>query len=99
MTIAVCFARTAERDILNESIWWRTNRPANPELFDEDLARAVALLRTFPDAGERARTRRYKRARVIVLTETGHLLVYRRETKTRVRVLALFGSKKTETRP
>ena len=34
MTIAVCFARTAERDILNESIWWRTNRPANPELFD-----------------------------------------------------------------
>lgn len=99
MTITVRFARAAERDILNESIWWRTNRPARADLFDDELARAVALLRTFPDSGERARTRKYQNARVVVLKETGHLLVYRRETRTRVRILALFSSQKTATRP
>lgn len=99
MTVTVRFARTAERDILNASIWWRLNRTASPDLFDQELANALALLKTFPEAGERARTRRFKNARVVVLPETGHLLVYRRETKLRLRVLALFGSKKTPTRP
>lgn len=86
MTVTVRFARTAERDILNASIWWRVNRSASPDLFDRELANALAL-------------RRFKNARVVVLPETGHLLVDRRETELRLRVLALFGSKKTPTRP
>lgn len=99
MTVAVRFARAAERQILDATIWSIANRAASPALFETELASALALIKTFPDAGERARTRRYKNARVVVLPETGHLLVYRRETKRRVRILALLGSRKTSPRP
>jgi plasmid stabilization system protein ParE len=94
------FSKHADRDIDSAGIWWRTNRPLAPDLFDDELERVVKIIKTFPDVGMRSITRRYARgARVMVLPDTGHLLVYRRETKTRVRILALLVSKKTIVRP
>jgi hypothetical protein len=97
--ITVVFARKAERAILDASIWWRTHHTTNADLFDDELKRAVELIAIFPDAGERARTKRHKNTRIIVLRETGHLLLYRRETKARVRVTALLVSRMTAVRP
>lgn len=99
MTATVRFARAAERDILDATIWWRTNRTLNPWLFERELAKAIELLELFPNAGERARTRRFKQARVMVLPDTGHIIVYRCEGKARVLILRLYASRATPVRP
>jgi plasmid stabilization system protein ParE len=93
------FSLRAKRHIRDAAIWWRTNRLAAPDLFDEELLHALEMIELFPDAVERARTRRFPNARVKTLPETGHLLIYRRETKSRVNILALLVSRKTQVRP
>ena len=47
MTVTVRFARTAEQDILNASIWWRVNRTASPDLFDRELVNDARQLLEF----------------------------------------------------
>ena len=97
--IEVRFSKTAAQHIIDAAINWRTHHPQKPELFNEELQRAIDLLERHPEIGPRARTKRYKEARVLVMRETEHLLVYRRETKRRLRILALHPSRATPERP
>ena len=97
--IRVRLSKTAERDILDATIRWRVHHSTSVDLFQDELVAAIELIELFPDAGHRARTTRYKNARVIVMRKTGYLLVYRRETKARVLVLALRASAATPVQP
>ena len=97
--IEVVFSKTAERHVLDAIIRWSVHHPQRPNLLDDELQRAVALIKEHPDVGPPARTRRFKRARVLVLRESEHLLVYRRVTRERVRVVGLYASRATPDRP
>ena len=48
MTVRVEFAQAARAQILAAAAWWRENRLAAPELFEEDLAAALAHLESMP---------------------------------------------------
>lgn len=97
--IEVVFSKTADRQVFDAVVRWSAHHPQRPNLLDDELQRAVALIREHPEIGPPARTRRFKRARVLVLQESGHLLVYRRVTKKRVRVVGLYASRATPERP
>jgi plasmid stabilization system protein ParE len=42
----------AQAQIEQASDWWFEHRPAAPDLFDEELARAIATIREMPGAGQ-----------------------------------------------
>lgn len=96
--VQVRLSKSAVRDMLDLGIWWRTHHPGKPDLFGKEFEAAVQLLRQFPEAAPPARTKRYKGARVRVLIETGHLVVYRYSDRT-VTVLGVFASRATSARP
>ena len=98
MSATIRFAPGAFRDTCAAATWWRTHREAHPDLFDEELRKALDFIRLFPEASPKARTRRYRGARVRVMKETGHLVVYRYSGAS-AEILAVLVSKKTSTRP
>lgn len=99
MTIEIEFTRSAERDILDASIAWRTHHSSAPGLLDDELNAALERIQLFPEIAPLTLLRRFKDARRMVLQESGHLLIYRNVTKKRVRVLALLIARKTTERP
>ncbi len=97
--IEVRWARSAERDLLDAAVGWRVHHPSAPTLFDDEISRALEQLMLFPDSAPRTLTSRFKNARIIVLQKSGHLIVYRKESKRRVRILAILASRATKVRP
>jgi plasmid stabilization system protein ParE len=97
--IEVRFSQQAERDILDANINWRIHHEQNRDALQRELRDALDLVKRHPEAFPRTRTRRYKNARKLVLQESKYLLIYRQETKRRVRVLALLVGRATHTRP
>jgi plasmid stabilization system protein ParE len=87
--VQVRISARARREILAAATWWRENREKAPELFDEELRRALDLIVFAPLAGRRAEGNRVKDARVIVFQRTGYLLFYRVVEREHVRVLTL----------
>lgn len=97
--IELRYAKTALRDILDASIHWGTTHTAAPDLLDDEVTRALELLMLFPDIAPRTLTARFKNARKMVLAGSGYLPIYRRESKTRVRILALLAARATAIQP
>jgi plasmid stabilization system protein ParE len=83
------FTQLADRTIFETSIHWRRHHPSQPDLFDDELSRALELLKTAPEMGPRVFSRRFRGARKVLLKDSGHILVYRLVSKQRLRVLAL----------
>jgi plasmid stabilization system protein ParE len=80
-------APSAARQIERARLWWRENRTAAPELFDEELAHALRLLAAWPHAvGAVASNARRPGLRRHVLDAIGYLVFYRVEGES-VRVL------------
>jgi plasmid stabilization system protein ParE len=50
--LKVIVGPTAERQIAAIDDWWRANRRAAPELFDQELAGAFQVLAVLPEAGQ-----------------------------------------------
>ena len=98
MSIELRFAPRARKDILDNSIWWARHHPSRHLAFDDELTKALELIELFPDIAPRVMGTRYKHARVRVLLETGHLLVYRHRGRI-VTVLAVLVSRATVERP
>lgn len=96
--VSVRLSKHALQDMLDLDIWWRRHHPTKPGQFDEELTATIALLRQFPEIAPRALTKSYKNARVRVLVETGHLVVYRYVDRT-VSILRIFASKASSQRP
>ncbi len=74
------------------------HHPSRPTAFDDELARVTELILLFPDSSPAVRGLLYKDARVRVLVETGHLLVYRHRGNL-ITVLAVLASRATAQRP
>lgn len=53
MKATVRFTRRAAKQAAEVSVWWHSNRPAAPDLFDIEFEAATALLATTPDVGSR----------------------------------------------
>jgi plasmid stabilization system protein ParE len=96
--VSVRVSKRALQDIFDLDLWWRRHHPSKPDRFDEELTATIALLRQFPESAPRALTKSYKNARVRVLVETGHLVVYRYADRT-VGILRIFASKASPQRP
>ena len=98
--VHVEFSRDGLRDLIAVGRWWREHHPARPGRFDDEMATTIAFLEQTPEGAQIALTRRYKNARVRVLRDTGHLVVYRyAKTKRVVTILAVRASKATAERP
>jgi plasmid stabilization system protein ParE len=94
------YSRDGFRDLIAVARWWREHHPSNEDAFDVEYAAAIELLKQFPEAARIALMRRYKGARVKVLVETGHLVVYRYAKATNlVTVVAVRASRATPEKP
>lgn len=74
---AVRIDRRAAREIEEAAAWWRTNRPAAPETFEENLAAALDLLAAQPLAGSASKSSRLPGIRRVYLSRVRYHLYYR----------------------
>jgi plasmid stabilization system protein ParE len=65
-------APRAEAQIRRVSDWWRANRPAAPELFARELARALETLVEAPGSGVRYGERRGVAIRRLLLRKSSY---------------------------
>lgn len=72
--------------------WWRANRPAAPTLFDDELAKAMALLAVTPRMGVIYRTKNGDVIYRLLLRKTEQHVYYYVDDKAReVVVLTVWG--------
>jgi plasmid stabilization system protein ParE len=74
---AVFFTRAAARDFEVAAAWWRTNRPAAPLRFEEEVAGALRLLATAPSMGAPSIDTRLRGVRRCFLSATRYWIYYR----------------------
>lgn len=72
----VIFSPEAEQCLDYIDTWWRANRDKNPNLFDEEVQRVVALLAATPEMGHEYRVRGRVTVRRVLLKKTRHYLYY-----------------------
>jgi plasmid stabilization system protein ParE len=89
--VKVLFSPQARRDFEAIVTWWRSQRPAAPFLFEDEIRSAAQLLAEAPYTGVAGRDVRMKEVRRLVLRETRYLLYYRvLEKRQLVEVLRLW---------
>ena len=71
--------------------WWRENRRAAADLFSDELAHAMELLRSLPFAGRPLRRRGTKGVRMLLLKATRYHAFYT-VTSDEIRVLAVWSA-------
>ncbi|AUX30396.1 MULTISPECIES: type II toxin-antitoxin system RelE/ParE family toxin [Sorangium] len=76
MRVAVYFSPQALAQLQAAHTWWKNHRPSAPRLLREELAEALALLRTAPMAGAPYPHRQLRDVRRIVLQRTRYYLYY-----------------------
>ena len=75
--LPVSFTRRAARHVDEAGRWWRDNRTKAPGALHEELARALQLVTSQPDAGATARNVRLAGVRRILLRRVNYHLYYR----------------------
>jgi plasmid stabilization system protein ParE len=66
----------AEQQLKVVDAWWRQNRPAATELFEQEFASATETLATHPGVGAPVRRRRVKGLRRVLLRSTRYHVYY-----------------------
>ena len=66
----------AERHIDAIDSWWRENRTASPNLFEQELAEALDLIQTWPGIGRKRRHRSITGLRRVLLRATRYHVYY-----------------------
>ena len=98
--VRVDYSRPGFRDLIACGRWWREHHPSTSKAFDDEYEAAIAFLKLNPEGAPATQTRRYKDARSKVLTATGHVVIYRYSSSTRVLlILGVFASKAMPQRP
>jgi plasmid stabilization system protein ParE len=87
--LAVVFQRRAVRETEAIDEWWRTNRPAAPDLFARELEAMLAVVALMPSLGARIRGKRAPGLRRVLLRRTKYH-VYYRIADGRLEVLAVW---------
>jgi plasmid stabilization system protein ParE len=93
MTRQLVVAPEAEAQIEAIDTWWRENRPASPELFEQELSQAFSTLEVAPEAGHRYSHPEVKGVRRVLLRSTRNH-VYYVDTGDIVVILAVWGAVK-----
>ena len=88
MSRRVVTAPRAERQIQAARNWWRRNRHKAPDLFDEEISRAFALIAESPGAGKPIAGRPGKRQ--IEISRIRYTLYYAVIDEETIGVLALW---------
>jgi plasmid stabilization system protein ParE len=79
--------------VRSKRAWWIEHRPDVPKLFDEELERAIQLVREAPGAGDRWPTARHPELRRVQMPKThNHMYYYVDEPRMTVAVLAVWGA-------
>lgn len=90
--LSVRFTFRAAGHVREAGRWWQANRTKAPAALREELARALQLVTTQPDAGAIARNVRLRGVRRVLLRRVSYHLYYRLvETPSRgIQVVALW---------
>ena len=93
MKARVGTAPQAEAQARSAQEWWKRNRPAAPDLFTQELNRALELLGDAPDIGARYRQAGITGLRRLILPATRHHVYYVHDAeKAEVLVLAIWSA-------
>lgn len=87
--LAIVFERRAIREAEACDEWWRSNRPAAPDLFVNELEAVVAAVALMPTLGGRAKSARLPGVRRVLLSATRYHVYYRARGAT-LEVLAVW---------
>jgi plasmid stabilization system protein ParE len=93
MTRQLIVAPEAEAQIETIDMWWRANRPASPELFEQELSQAFSTIEAAPEAGLRYQHPVVKGIRRVLLRATRNH-VYYLDTGDIVVIVAVWGALK-----
>ena len=89
--LAIRFTPKAALDFEIASGWWRTNRPAAPRLFEQEVAAALEFLSSVPSAGAATRDPRLAGVRRCFLGATRYWVYYRaREDASALDILRIW---------
>ena len=91
MTVSVRTTPRADNEILVILRWWRENRPAAPNLFEEELAEASTRLATQPEIGMAFSRPRAPKTRRLLLRRTRYHVYYEHDDEG-VLVHAVWGA-------
>ena len=93
MTSLIQFTPRAEAQVSEAGLWWRSNRPAAPDLFEEELAMTLRMLAALPDLGRIYAHPRVKGVRRLLMPRTRYHLYYvQADQGSAVIVLALWST-------
>lgn len=93
MTVRLSLAvtRRAATEIREAADWWHEHRPAAPQAFSDEIAKAFELIQTQPKIGAVAVNVRLPKVRRIHLSRVRYYLYYRvTGDPARIEVLALW---------
>lgn len=82
----------AVRDAERRAAWWRRERPAAPQLFEDELRVALDLLRAEPEAGSTYPSRYGRPYRRLLLSRSRHHVYYRVVAPDRLVVIAIWNA-------
>jgi plasmid stabilization system protein ParE len=95
--LTVAFTARATNQARRALTWWRENRPAAPDLLEQELRSVLALVAAAPTLGAVARDTRIKDVRRVLLRRTRYHIYYRIEAAfARLEVLALWHTSRRE---
>lgn len=94
----VRITRRAQAHVERRRTWWAENRPAAPNLFDDELDGALRLISEMPSAGVMWPTARNPGLRRVLMSETHHhVYFYVDGPRSTVVILALWGAARGRT--
>jgi plasmid stabilization system protein ParE len=89
--LTVTFTARASKQTRRAVAWWRENRPAAPDVLEQELRNVLALVAAVPTLGAIARDTRIQEVRRVLLRRTHYYVYYRVEAALgRLEVLALW---------
>jgi plasmid stabilization system protein ParE len=88
------FSPRAQRDIERCARWWRQNRDMAPDLFDEELARALKQIRTAPQLSGRYLAMSGLEHRRVLMPKTDYHVYFRIMTNDAIRIVTVWGARR-----
>lgn len=94
MPVRVWFSPQARGQAREAAIWWRTNRPAAPGLFAQELRKYVGLLSENPGLGRRYSNQTIPDLHRILLPDTKYHLYYAQVVAGELEIVAVWSAVK-----
>ena len=92
---SVIIMPSAHRQIAQASTWWRPNRPAVAQLFDDELDQSLMRLAENPGLGSRLQWSRLPDVHRLLVHRVGYVVFYRlRPRAQRIEVLAVWHARR-----